>query len=166
VLRENSVCNRYLLGRGHVLNLASYTTVEPNNQAKWRWIAEPNTQSDGDWYVKRKIPRRSVQDCMEAMIAVGFLSGGVETALTIGTELGLCFGGPTAWWERYSSDEMDISSGSAFPALEAALGYTFKNKRLLREALTHPTFHGDSPSYQRLEYLGDGTCNYRLIGRF
>lgn len=157
VLRQNSVCNRYLLGRGHILDLSSFMTIEPNNQARWRLSAEPNAQQNGDYFVKREIPRRSVQDCMEAMIAVGYLSGGVEMALAVGTKLGLCFGGTDVWWERYLSDEMDLSNGSPFPALETALKYTFKNKQLLFEALTHPSFNGDRPSYQRLEYLGDGT---------
>jgi len=41
-------------------------------------------------------------------------------------------------------------------ALEAALGYEFKNKKLLKEALTHPSKSSKKkPSYQRLEFLGD-----------
>ena len=42
--------------------------------------------------------------------------------------------------------------------LEKKLGYTFKNKELLREALTHPSFNSganDLRNNQRLEFLGD-----------
>lgn len=39
-------------------------------------------------------------------------------------------------------------------AVEHLLQYRFKDKRLLEEALTHPSY-ADSPSYQRLEFLGD-----------
>ncbi|VFQ71385.1 unnamed protein product [Cuscuta campestris] len=39
-------------------------------------------------------------------------------------------------------------------AVEHLLQYRFKDKRLLEEALTHPSY-ADLPSYQRLEFLGD-----------
>jgi ribonuclease-3 len=44
--------------------------------------------------------------------------------------------------------------------LENALGYSFNNKSLLRQALTHKSFANENPDYaesfnERLEYLGD-----------
>ena len=43
--------------------------------------------------------------------------------------------------------------------LEEKIGYSFKNRELLRTALTHSSYanerHGDSQSYERLEFLGD-----------
>ena len=40
---------------------------------------------------------------------------------------------------------------------EALIGYEFKDKALLRQALTHPSYGGDHhvSDYQRLEFLGD-----------
>ena len=38
-------------------------------------------------------------------------------------------------------------------ALEARLGYVWRDRELLEEALTHPSF--GKPDYQRLEFLGD-----------
>ena len=52
-----------------------------------------------------------------------------------------------------------MPSGSA--ALEAALGYTFRDPALLVQALTHRS-HGGA-HYERLEYLGDGLINF-VIG--
>ncbi|XP_057977504.1 ribonuclease 3-like protein 2 [Malania oleifera] len=49
-----------------------------------------------------------------------------------------------------SCSDMD----SAVAAVEALLRYKFKNRALLEEALTHPSYT-DSPSYQRLEFIGD-----------
>jgi ribonuclease-3 len=44
-------------------------------------------------------------------------------------------------------------------SIEAIIGYSFRNKRVLEEALTHPScaeVRGGAPfSYQRLEFLGD-----------
>ena len=42
-------------------------------------------------------------------------------------------------------------------SLEAALGYTFREPRLLREALTHRSF--GTPHNERLEFIGDGILN-------
>jgi ribonuclease III len=41
--------------------------------------------------------------------------------------------------------------------LEASLGYTFREPRLLREALTHRSF--GTPNNERLEFIGDGVLN-------
>ena len=42
-------------------------------------------------------------------------------------------------------------------SLEASLGYTFREPRLLREALTHRSF--GTPHNERLEFIGDGVLN-------
>ena len=40
--------------------------------------------------------------------------------------------------------------------LEKILGYEFKNKQLLRQALTHSSYSSRlSENYERLEFLGD-----------
>ena len=40
---------------------------------------------------------------------------------------------------------------------EDKIGYRFKDRALLQQALTHPSYGGDHrvPHYQRLEFLGD-----------
>ncbi|PQM39211.1 ribonuclease 3-like protein 2 [Prunus yedoensis var. nudiflora] len=50
-------------------------------------------------------------------------------------------------------------------AVEKIVGYNFKNKKLLEEALTHPSFTG-SASYQRLEVLGDSALNHAVTNYF
>lgn len=55
---------------------------------------------------------------------------------------------------------------ASFTALEARLGYTFRNQALLREALTHPSYlpeHPEAaPHNQRLEFLGDSVLQFVL----
>ncbi|XP_057544880.1 ribonuclease 3-like protein 2 isoform X2 [Amaranthus tricolor] len=53
-------------------------------------------------------------------------------------------------------------------AVEDILGYTFNNKKLLEDALTHPSCI-DSVSYQRLEFVGDAVlglafANFVFLG--
>ncbi|XP_062077622.1 ribonuclease 3-like protein 2 isoform X1 [Humulus lupulus] len=46
---------------------------------------------------------------------------------------------------------------AAIGAVERIVGYCFKNKRLLEDALTHSSVMDSTASYQRLEFLGDAT---------
>ncbi|XP_059662457.1 ribonuclease 3-like protein 2 [Cornus florida] len=46
-------------------------------------------------------------------------------------------------------------------AVEDLLNYRFKNKKLLEEALTHSSYT-DSPSYQRLEFVGDAALGLAI----
>ncbi|GLT57512.1 hypothetical protein SLA2020_304800 [Shorea laevis] len=46
-------------------------------------------------------------------------------------------------------------------AVETILNYSFRDKRLLEEALTHSSCSG-SPSYQRLEFVGDAALSLAL----
>ncbi|XAR67437.1 Ribonuclease III [Bertholletia excelsa] len=46
-------------------------------------------------------------------------------------------------------------------AVERLLQYRFKNKKLLEEALTHPSY-SDSASYQRLEFIGDSAMGLMI----
>ncbi|KAI7724669.1 hypothetical protein M8C21_021480 [Ambrosia artemisiifolia] len=50
-------------------------------------------------------------------------------------------------------------------AVENIIMYTFKNKKLLEQALTHPSF-SDGPSYQRLEFLGDSALGLAISSFF
>ena len=48
---------------------------------------------------------------------------------------------------------------------EQIIGYTFKNKKYLKIALTHKSFIDDNPSYesnQRYEFLGDAILDFDL----
>ena len=51
--------------------------------------------------------------------------------------------------------------------LENRIGYHFQNPRLLKTALTHPSYGGDHhvPHYQRLEFLGDAVLEL-VVSRY
>ncbi|MAV63924.1 MAG: ribonuclease III [Candidatus Marinimicrobia bacterium] len=45
--------------------------------------------------------------------------------------------------------------------IEDSINYTFKNKEILKQALTHPSYSSDQmKNYQRLEFLGDAILNF------
>ena len=47
---------------------------------------------------------------------------------------------------------------------ESLIGYTFSDRQLLTQALTHPSYGGDHhvPHYQRLEFLGDAVLELAI----
>ena len=55
-----------------------------------------------------------------------------------------------------------MSRVEAINKVQSSLGYAFKNKKLLEEALTHDSNRVNDrtlPTYQRLEFLGDSVLN-------
>ncbi|KAM6500954.1 type III restriction enzyme [Amanita muscaria] len=169
-LRRNLVCNRFLFSRALCSGLQQFVTNEPFNATRWRFAL---LESDGWWscpsrYVKRRIPGRSLQECMEAILGASFLSGGIPVALNTGKSLGLDFSEDPWDTQIVLPNEVDpglSSSSQYFSKLEASLGYEFHNCQVLLEAVTHPSFSMDSGgrSYQRLEFLGDAVLSLAIM---
>ncbi|KAJ3907181.1 hypothetical protein F5879DRAFT_796189 [Lentinula edodes] len=166
ILRQRSISNRFLLYRALDVGLERFITSENPRIKAWRHILEENNDElSPSRCASRNYPRRSLQDCMEATLGAAFLTGGMQMALQTGNTLGLMFGGPSPWSLRYSQVESTPMS-PMFTKLQELLGYTFNNGRLLREALTHPSFSSAAeviPSYQRLEFLGDAILNLVVV---
>ena len=158
-LKANSVSNRFLLTRAKAIGLEHYISGENRIVKAWQFTVENSTKniSPGNLpYVQRILPRRNLQDCMEALLGASFLSGGITMAIETGDALGLCFGGSRPWTERYASKKV-TPVPAQYKSLEASLGYQFRNGELLLEAFTHPSFENSlGTCYQRLEFLGDG----------
>ena len=163
-LRQKVVSNRYLLNCALDIGLERFLINEIPSVFKWKYTLPGDTPKyfDKDFVPQRSatkmFPRRSLQDSMEALLGASFLSGGIPSALMTGTSLGLDFGGPLPWFMRYSNDEKPTPISPLFATLEGNLGYKFRHNHILLEALSHPSSvaSSDFPSYQRLEFLGDG----------
>lgn len=147
--------NRALVAWASKIRLGRFLSCEPSSVKKWRPTIEGGNFQDGQWNVERKFGRRGLQDCMESLLGASFLSGGLDASLKMGAALQLCFGGSEPWNTRYPSRPTDPVP-SLFNSLQIALGYQFQSGSLLCEAFTHPSSAADTPSYQRLEFLGDG----------
>lgn len=55
--------------------------------------------------------------------------------------------------------ETNTKSLERLEEVEKIIGYSFQNRSLLNEAFTHPSYHKDCVSYERLEYVGDSVLN-------
>ena len=109
--------------------------------------------------LQRHVLKHHLSDCMEALIGAGWLSGPTDVALEVGTSLKMTFGGSSPWHQRPAAIEVmsrpACESAVEVKPLEIALGYTFRNSRILQEALTHSScaiLRPDEPTYERLGY--------------
>ncbi|KAI0700535.1 hypothetical protein C8T65DRAFT_657631 [Cerioporus squamosus] len=161
-MKRTSIANRTLLARALECHLEQHLSPETQSIRLWRYVVG----SEEEQYcirpcrsALRQFPRRSLQDCMEAILGASFATGGIDMALLTGTVLGLSFGGPTPWHVRYSHLLPETPVSPLFKGLEETLGYSFSHGQLLLEAITHPSFRTNNSSYQRLEFLGDAVVD-------
>ena len=161
-LRRRCISNQALLVRAKAIDLERYLSMEGQNVRTWPTVISEGSPTledpaRSDRTVKQRMARRSLQDCMEAITGAGYMSGDITMALQVGTALGLNFGGPVPWQLRYAPPPHRQPPAPRFSELQDSLGYEFQHEELLQEALTHPSFWCGRKSYQRLEFLGDGT---------
>ncbi|KAI9509470.1 P-loop containing nucleoside triphosphate hydrolase protein [Russula earlei] len=127
--------------------------------------------------VARNLSTKVLADVVEALIGAAYLHGG----FTLGIECMKVFGLGLSWnalpgcLEDMYSRTPDIDRyPSQITVVESILGYTFRRKAIVVEALTHASLQSDLAlvSYERMEFLGDAVLDmlvtdylYRAPGR-
>ncbi|KAH9857576.1 hypothetical protein C2E23DRAFT_720089 [Lenzites betulinus] len=158
-MKRISVANRTLLARAIERCLERHLSGESPSLRMWRYTAPSKDELFAARPLRRsarRFPRKSMQDCMEAILGASFATAGIDMALLAGAALGVSFGGPSPWSIRYGLRMPKSEPSPLFVTLQETLGYTFEHGQLLLEAVSHPSFAStDSSSYQRLEFLGD-----------
>ena len=71
------------------------------------------------------------------------------------------FRDPPISYNHVASTSSPFEMEASIAAVERILNYSFRNKRLLEEALTHSSY-SESASYQRLEFVGDAALGLAL----
>ncbi|GJJ77797.1 endoribonuclease Dicer [Entomortierella parvispora] len=134
---------------------------------------------------REKISKKTMADMVEALLGAAFLSGDMELGLQATKRLVYPLHGidswsdfPIAYIEAQQKRQRLLSESSAsmssssvlsmgpsslaagsmgdLSKIETTIGYRFKNRLLLEEALTHASWpRPRTPCYQRLEFLGD-----------
>ncbi|KAF3765860.1 dicer-like endonuclease [Cryphonectria parasitica EP155] len=118
---------------------------------------------------KRILSPKTLADVVEALIGVSFVDGGLPKALEC-IRLFIPESQP-----RPFSEVRDILFGAAEPKgmklpadlqlLEQLIEYSFCEKALLVEAVTHPSYNvsGTVACYDRLEFIGDAILDYIIV---
>jgi dsRNA-specific ribonuclease len=105
-------------------------------------------------------------DVVEALVGGAFLDGGLARASLCASRLLSEVTTTNLDWDTSSRPAYEgEKSILGLDGLESLLGYTFKDRRLLREALTHPSYENDAEtsSYQRLEFIGDAVLDMIVV---
>ncbi|KAK0613764.1 hypothetical protein B0T14DRAFT_437452 [Immersiella caudata] len=114
---------------------------------------------------QRALGIKMLADVVESLIAVSYLDGGIPKALTC-----MSLFVPEGQWRPLEKCRQILfdKAPAAEPLpltmqrAEELVGYTFKKKSLLVEALTHASYNvpGVNACYDRLEFLGDAVLDY------
>ena len=165
--KEKLISNKNLTKISITHKLSRFTVLKGIKVAKWRpqLVRDFGGLASQDEYIFRSAKVQA--DVVESLIGATFVEGGISKTLTLLEQ----FLPSDAWYDhssivkrlfnmipnestRYLQDEK----------LEDILGYYFRKKLVLREALTHASFlsHRElcSLSYERLEYLGDAILDH------
>lgn len=158
-------------------HLSRWIVTKPFTGQKWKPKYIFSSTPDQDNVETKSLSTKVLADVVEALIGVAFLSKGYAGA----TECCSAFDfGKGVEWKPMDVLIQNLATAaeensrkyhgrypSNFADLESFLGYTFKNKALLLEALTHLSNGGDSisTSYQRLEFLGDALLDIVIVDK-
>lgn len=113
----------------------------------------------------QELSTKVIADVVEALIGAAYEHGGFVLAVKCMEVFGL---GMPRWEtiaDRVATALSRVQMGEDFPReleyVEQMIGYKFKRRMLLVEALTHVTYQGDlnTISYERLEFLGDSVLD-------
>ena len=164
--KDQIVANSRLVRAGVEAKLDRYIVSKPFTARKWA----PGYVSNYSQPVvaeKRTLSTKVLADVVEALIGAAFLDGGLEKSAICTSRL-LPEIPPTLNSNPLTDSDRSRSlqlPNCYFSGLESFLGYKFRDTRLLREALTHPSCQNDADtlSYQRLEFVGDAALDMLVI---
>ncbi|OKO91115.1 Dicer-like protein 2 [Penicillium subrubescens] len=116
---------------------------------------------DQDQTQNRTLPRKAFADVLEALTAAAYECGGITLSQQL---LGIFIPEIADISSAPQSAQKDYDAFSAHlnQKIDLLLAFKFKNRALIWEALTHPSWQRDSStgSYQRLEFLGDAVLDF------
>lgn len=170
--KDQKVANSRLSRAALALGLDRYIVTKTFTARKWsppyiQEILEAASSPE-----KRTLSTKVLADVVEALIGGAFLDRGFEAAATcisrflpempITTPLHIFAKGVDA---EAGFSPTTLLANSHLSDVERLIGYQFKNRCYLLEAITHPSCEHDAhtSSYQRLEFIGDATLDMIVV---
>lgn len=167
-IANDNLCN--IAVQAGIHNCIAFTGITPKPR-KWEWF----------WGIpqisKHDFSEKVLADCIEANIGAHYLEGGFASAvnfmdcLEVVPEAEKILNGFK--YKYLSCSDVDEKSrlkrmkDPRIAKVEKILGYSFKSKDIVVEALTHGSYaSGKVQSYQRLEFLGDAVVGFILLSKY
>ncbi|KAL8797189.1 MAG: hypothetical protein Q9195_000656 [Heterodermia aff. obscurata] len=162
--KDHIVSNANLARACIAKGLDKYILTKPFTGHKWRPLYISNMLSE-QVPSTRQLSTKTLADVVESLIGAAYCDGGITKALACLQSLL-----PATQWAPLdqlcatlnSVYDIHVPLPPPYEPLETLIGHNFKLPSLLLEAITHPSHHGRTPSYQRLEFLGDSVLD-RII---
>ncbi|CAG8444339.1 4231_t:CDS:2 [Acaulospora colombiana] len=169
--RIRIICNRELYRSAKRLYLYEHITSLPFNRRTWRPTNMITANDDPEMLEKsHELADKTLADVVEATLAAAYLSGNIEAALKCCIAMGVPMDDITEWKHFHLNNKNSPRVKSKalekldVERVESICGYTFKNKILIAEALTHASLPNSTTScYQRLEFLGDAVLDFMTV---
>lgn len=170
ILKDRIVSNARLCRAAHAFELDRFIVTQQLALKKWRppYVSELLEQSREE--TTRMMSTKTLADVVEAIIGVSYLDGGLPKALKC---IGLIL--PEAKVRKDLDAVRNTLLSAAQPKnatlpvdlqpLEELINYTFREKTLLVESMTHPSYNmvGTVSSYDRLEFVGDAILDFIIV---
>ncbi|KAJ5436242.1 ATP-dependent helicase dcl2-2 [Penicillium cf. griseofulvum] len=163
-LKETVVSDQGLARAARMCRLGEFLITRRFSGRKWKptWIS--SFLSPPSSMESRKVSARTLAEMVRAIVGAAYMDGGSKQAATCAATLVPAI---KTWYATALSDgsfeetrpSPVISCFSTLGEMEQLLGYTFTDRSLLVEALTHPSHYASgmprTAAYGRLSFLGD-----------
>ncbi|TAQ90330.1 hypothetical protein B7494_g1341 [Chlorociboria aeruginascens] len=161
--KDRLVANSRLARAAVEVGLDKFIITKAFTGHKWRPIYVEDLLA-GEMERKRDLSSKVLADVVEALIGAAMTDGGIPKALAC-----LRIFLPEMDWQGLESRQISLyrlALDYEFPAvvkpLEDLIGYEFKKKALLIEAVTHASYN-TGQSLERFEFLGDAILDYLVV---
>lgn len=170
LLKDRLVSNARLYRAARDSGLDQFIVTQQLVLKGWRppYVSELlNTMPQKD--AKRTISTKTLADVVEAIIGVCYIDEGIPKALQcISLFLGESQTKSFAAVKDIlfsAAEPKDMVLPTDFQPLEELLGYSFQEKALLVEAMTHPSYNvrGTVAGFDRLEFIGDAILDFIVV---
>jgi len=153
--KDSLVSNSNLARAALSRSLDRYIILDTPKTRKW---FAPRISHIKTGTAEREMSMKLLADVTEALIGAAFIDSGFDAARAC---INVFVPEINASRPDFQGHPLSTDLGNGYVDLETLLAYRFRNKQLLQQALTHPTWGIDSSaeSYQRLEFLGDAVLD-------
>lgn len=165
--KDTVISNSRLSDGAREVGVDNYIISEVFTGSKWhpRYRGDYQNLSAREDAPERELSTKTLADVMESLIGVASLEGDDFQKVTDCLRIFL----PEIPWysaqeriEKLNANFPEIQGNSLTFKVEAMIGYEFKKKSLLVEALTHPSWLESGTTYQRLEFIGDSVLDFLI----
>lgn len=174
-LKDSIVSNSRLCSAAHESGLDQFVVTEQlrfkgKDGKRWRppYISELTREST-ESKPTRSMSTKTLADVVESIIGVSYVEGGLPKALQCMS----LFLGEGQFQDLSTARDILFSAAQprgmplppVFRPLEELIGYTFREKALLVEAVTHASFSvpGTTACLDRLEFVGDAILDHVVV---